>query len=315
MTAEDQAPARNLQRNLSKSDSGHTRMADRLKGLADRLAFAVLLRLPTDVVSDIGARLALARGPTVYREAHERSLANLKLLRPELSDDERQAMAMARWDNIGRLMTEFAVLERLMREGRVTIEGQEHLAAARAAANGRGMIMLGLHLGNWEVCSPALASLGVEMTAFYEPPVSRSRDRISRAVRARLGVELVAPEQADVRPAIRALAAGKHLGVFGDESPRGKVRAPFFGRPTDIGGNLANVVRFARRTGSVILPGYILRVRKARFRGILLPPIVLEDEATPGARLLDDVQRLNGIIEPLIRAHADQWYYLHDVLG
>ena len=131
MTAEDRAPARNLQRNLSKSDHGGPRMADRLKGLADRLLFAVLLRLPTDVVSDIGARMALARGPTVYREAHERSLANLKRLRPELSDEQRQVMAMSRWDNIGRLMTEFAVLERLMREGRVAIEGQEHLAAAR----------------------------------------------------------------------------------------------------------------------------------------------------------------------------------------
>lgn len=314
MTAEDRAPARNLQRNLSKSDPGGPRMADRLKGLADRLLFAVLLRLPTDVVSDIGARMALARGPTVYREAHERSLANLKRLRPELSDEQRQVMAMSRWDNIGRLMTEFAVLERLMREGRVTIEGQEHLAAARAVANGRGMIMLGLHLGNWEVCSPAMASLGLEVTAFYEPPVSRSRDKISRAVRARLGVELVAPEQADVRPAIRALAAGKHLGVFGDESPHGKVRAPFFGRPADIGGNLANIVRFARRTGSVILPGYVLRAHKARFRGFFLPPIVLAEEPTPGALLLEDVGRLNGIIEPLIRAHADQWYYLHDVL-
>ncbi len=118
-----------------------------------------------------------------------------------------------------------------------------------------------------------------------------------------------------MRPAIRALVAGKHLGVFGDESPHGRVRAPFFGRPTDIGGNLANIVRFARRTGSVILPGYVLRLRKARFQGVLLPPIVLEDEAMPGARLLEDVERLNGIIEPIIRAHADQWYYLHDVLG
>ncbi len=73
-------------------------------------------------------------------------------------------------------------------------------------------------------------------------------------------------------------------------------------------------MRFARRTGSVILPGYVLRAHKARFRGFFLPPIVLAEEPTPGALLLEDVGRLNGIIEPLIRAHADQWYYLHDVL-
>ena len=315
MTADGGAPARNLQRNLEAAAPSRRSLAEQLATLGDYCFFAILRRLPTDFVSDIGARLALARGPTVFRDAHERSLANLKRLRPELSDEERQKMAMSRWDNIGRLMTEFAVLERLMREGRVTIEGQEHLVAARAVADGRGMIMLGMHLGNWEVYSPAMASLGLAMTAFYEPPVSRSRDLISRAVRARLGVELVAPEQADVRPAIRALAAGKHLGVFGDESPHGRVRAPFFGRPPDIGGNLANIVRFARRTNSVILPGYVLRVRKARFNFCFLPPIVLEAEETPGARLLEDVERLNGVIEPLICAHADQWYYLHDFLS
>ena len=314
MTADGGTPARNLQRNLTAPAPKRRPLMAQLADLADYGFFALLRRLPTDLVSDIGARLAVARGPTVFRAAHERSLENLKRLRPELSDEERRAIALARWDNIGRLMTEYAVLERLMREDRVTISGQEHLAAARELAGGRGMIMLGVHLSNWEVCTPAMASLGLNVTAFYEPQFSRSRDRISRDVRARLGVELVAPEQADVRPAIRALAAGKHLGVFGDESPLGKVRAPFFGRPADVGGNLANIARFARRTQSVILPGYVLRTRKARFDGFFLPPIVLPPEESPGARLLQDVEDLNAVIEPLIRRHADQWYYLHDSL-
>lgn len=312
--AEESRHAPSGRRRMLAQAPTRERLAGKLKGLADHCLYALLRRLPTDVVSDIGARIALVRGPTAYADAHARSIANLKRLRPGLSEDEISKAALSRWDNIGRLTTEFAVLERLMAEGRVTFEGLPYVDEAKKLAAGRGFMMLGLHLGNWEIWSPVLAHLGLPANAFYEPPVSRSRDSISRRVRARLGVNLVAPELVDVRPAIRALAAGEHLAVFADESPHGVVRAPFFGRPPDLGGNLANIVRFARFTKTIITPGYALRTSRARFHVVILPPIVLEPEAKPGERLLEDVQRLNDLIEPIIRQHADQWYYLHDSL-
>jgi KDO2-lipid IV(A) lauroyltransferase len=278
--------------------TGAERLGGKLKAIADHGLYALFRCLPTDVVSDIGAHIALMRGPTAYARGHARSLANMKRLRPELSDEEVSKAAMSRWDNVGRLTTEFAVLDRLMAEGRVTFDGLPYVDQAKTLAGGRGFMMLGLHLGNWEIWSPVLAHLGLPANAFYEPPASRSRDSISRKVRARLGVNLVAPELVDVRPAVRALAAGEHLAVFADESPQGVVRAPFFGRPPDLGGNLANIVRFARFTKTIITPGYALRTSRARFHIVILPPIVLEPETTPGERLLEDVQRLNDLNHP-----------------
>ena len=80
MTADGGPPARNLQRNLAATAPRPRSIAERLADLGDYCFFALLRRLPTDFVSDIGARLAMARGPTVFREAHDRSLANLKRL-------------------------------------------------------------------------------------------------------------------------------------------------------------------------------------------------------------------------------------------
>ena len=51
-------------------------------------------------------------------------------------------------------MLEFSVLDRLWREGRIAVEGGEHLLAARAA--GKPVIVMGLHVNNWEVIGPAL---------------------------------------------------------------------------------------------------------------------------------------------------------------
>jgi KDO2-lipid IV(A) lauroyltransferase len=195
------------------------------------------------------------------------------------------------------------VLDRLLPEGRVEVEGGERFEAARAG--GRGVVLLGLHLGNWEVATPLLASLSAPPTTFYEPPESRSRDYLSRRIRRRLGAVLLPLGLSGFKPALAALAAGEPVVLFADETRGGLVQAPFFDRPPHRRGNLALAVRLAREAGTLVQPGYVLRTEGARFRAVFLPPFQPTDD------LAADVAGLNALIEPVVLAHLDQWYYLH----
>src|SRR5207245_238378 len=69
---------------------------------------------------------------------------------PTARDADRAAMRL--FDNTGRVMLEFAVLDRLLPAGRIAIAGAEHFVGARAGD--RPVLVMALHLGNWEVSAP-----------------------------------------------------------------------------------------------------------------------------------------------------------------
>jgi KDO2-lipid IV(A) lauroyltransferase len=59
----------------------------------------------------------------------------------------------------------------------------------------------------------------------------------------------------------------------------------------------------------------VLRLPGNRFRVVFHPPRRLPPRAETGeAGLLADVALLNEWIEPAIRPHLDQWYFLDDAL-
>jgi KDO2-lipid IV(A) lauroyltransferase len=171
-----------------------------------------------------------------------------------------------------------------------------------------------MHLGNWEIFAPKLVELGLSPSANYTPPAGRARAWIARRVRSKLGYGLLPPGKDGIRPALNILKQGGAISVFCDEGFAGKIRGPFFGRPPHLEGNLAVVARLARLTGATICPCYAVRRAGTSFEGFALEPIILPPERKPGERLIDDVLLLNSVIEPIIHAHLDQWYFLDNAL-
>jgi KDO2-lipid IV(A) lauroyltransferase len=86
-------------------------------------------------------------------------------------------------------MTEFAVLSRLWKEGRIEVQGREHIDTMLAA--GRPIVLAALHLGNWEVLGAAAHALGYTASDLYLPPSNRFEHWVVRDARSRFGVELV----------------------------------------------------------------------------------------------------------------------------
>jgi len=272
------------------------------------------LRLaPVETASGIGARLGRFSVPRYHAVMAKRARKNLRKLRPDLSEAEVDAMLARNWDNIGRLMTEFSTLDRLLPKGRIVFApgAEEVLAVARS----RPSILLALHLGNWEVLAPAVISRGIVPTDNFAPQGSRARNWIAHKVRTRIGLKFLPPGMAAIRPALKILKEGGSISMFGDEAVGNRIMAPFFGRKPHLEGNLAIAVRLARHTGAVIVPGYALREGGCRFSIHGLTPVELPPEESPGARLVEDVMLLNGMIEPVIRAHLDQWFYLGSKLN
>jgi KDO2-lipid IV(A) lauroyltransferase len=268
-------------------------------------AYHVLRHLPAEFVSAFGGGLVRWSVPRHRPDVLAGALANLRRLKPDLSDADIERLAFQFLDNVGRVMAEFALLPRLHEEGRILVDERYE----NTLTNLRGpAIVVGLHTGNWEV-GAALPRYGVRFASLSVMLEDQAERAIAARVRARLGVEVYPATLAGLRGAMRWLESGegpRALSIYGDEARGGALQAPLFGRPAHAAGNLALIAKLARRSGARLLQYHVTRTAGCRF-------VLTGSELLPlpeGNTLEQDVAHLNALIEPIIRDHLDQWYFL-----
>jgi len=67
-------------------------------------------------------------------------------------------------------------------------------------------------------------------------------------------------------------------------------------------------------TGAAIFPAFYVRQgNRAQFKVMIRPPIEIQCTADKVHDLSTNVGRINAVIEPIIREHLDQWYFLFDL--
>jgi Kdo2-lipid IVA lauroyltransferase/acyltransferase len=278
----------------------------------DLLVHFGLKLLTMDACSNFGAKLGPFAIPRFNKSAIKRGRATLARLMPEKSQAERDELLQRNLQSQGRIMTEFSVVNRLLGDmDRITLHDFHRLVDPIRQGP---VIIVGMHLGNWEIGPTILHKDGIRPYANYIPPKGRAKAWISEKVRRKGGLNFLPPGAQGTRPSVKLLKDGGVISMFCDEAVAGKIRGPLFGRKPHLEGNLAVAVRLARMTGAKICPWYNLRGEGFRFDAYFLPAIELPPEEKPGARLMDDIVLLNSVIEPVIRANLDQWYFLDNTL-
>jgi Kdo2-lipid IVA lauroyltransferase/acyltransferase len=108
--------------------------------------------------------------------------------------------------------------------------GWEHIDAARAA--GKGIILIGPHIGCFEIINLYYASLH-PFTAMYKPPRKQVLAALMLAGRQRGQATLVPTDLSGVRAQLAALKRREAIGILPDQvaTSGDGVWAPFFGRP------------------------------------------------------------------------------------
>ncbi len=274
--------------------------------------FYALRLMPMDVVSRFGAALGRFAIPRFHTVAAGRARATMEALRPAGSDQERNSRFDAYCAAQGRLMTEFAVVNRIARHPeRLIVKDVE--VVIDAAKRGP-LIMVGMHLGNWEIGPIVMRRIGLQPYAMYVPPAGRAKAWLAARVRNKAGLRFIPPGAQGVRPALSILKSGGVVSIFCDEAFGGRIRGPFFGRPPHLEGNLGLAVRLARMTGATLCPWYIERGEDFRFTLQFLRPIRLPKVAPGPDDLMRDVKMLSEVLEPVIADNAVDWFFVDSML-
>jgi len=234
-------------------------------------------------------------------------LTNLALCFPELAEEERWGLARASLTASIAAMLELGPLWNWDRERVLSlvreVNGLEALDAA--VSSGRGAVLIGPHLGAWEIAG-LFVSARAPVTSLYRPPQVRGLEHRLKRARERFGARLVPADAGGVRALYRSLQRGEVVCVLPDQDPgsSGGIFAPFFGL-------LARTSTLTARllAHSEAVPILTWAERLERGRGYRLNFIELD----AGLLCCGDVERathaLNLELENLIRRFPRQYLW------
>lgn len=205
------------------------------------------------------------------------------------------------WETLELLLAPLSYIRR-----KVIILGWEH--ADTALAQGRGMIAITAHAGNWEY---TVMGYGLQ----YRPVAVVGRDldhpasrRLARYLRERGGNWLVA-KQRGMKDILRHLNQNRAVGIVIDQNTAAAqgLLVDFFGHPA----RTTPVAALLARRGVPVLPTLSRRLPDGRHLMVIFPPIPLAKTGDAQADIKRHLELQNRAIEAWVRAEPAQWLWLH----
>lgn len=170
---------------------------------------------------------------------------------------------------------------------------------------GKGVIILTAHLGNWELGGAILSALGFPVNAVVKPERMPRLNRLMQQQREQRGLRLL-PLGHSALSLLRCLKRGEIVALLADRDfTRHHMTMNLFGKPVGLP---LGAAWLSLQSGAPILPAFLIREPDDTFRLRLHPPW------WPGAgtTLADLMARLRDALQAEIAAHPEQWFIFHD---
>jgi len=241
-------------------------------------------------------------------------LDNLRLAFPDWTETERLKVARASMVSLGQSITDFFVFPFFNQSNLdeyFVFGGLDHLD--RALSQGRGALILGLHLGSGDFAIAACSRRGYKMNLISKLFRSAWLNQLWFSLRGRHGTQFISPEKSTFE-ILRALKRNEAVIFVLDQfmGPPVGVRTRFFGVET---GTAAGLALIAARTRAPVLPSYTYRLSDGRHQIVFEAPLdvqaVSPDESLSKENIARMTQAYTDKLEAIIRAHPTQWMWIH----
>jgi Kdo2-lipid IVA lauroyltransferase/acyltransferase len=277
----------------------------RLEALGYDLVAGLMRVAPIDTASNLGGALLKLVGPLT--STHRTVRRNLRLAFPDWSEAERERVGRLAWENVGRVFTEFLMMDRIMKDpSRVEMPDAQRLAQVFGVD--RPLLFVSGHFANFEVMAAASRFANVSGMVAYRGLNNPYIDARMKEMRRRYGIELFAPKTAQGgREMMAALKNHVPLGILLDQKYNQGLLTPFFGHGVHT---QHAPVRFAMRFGAVMQLGWVERTKGARFRLYADEAVVLDPGGGADA-IAETVAKVNAFIERRARARPWEYWWVH----
>ncbi len=229
---------------------------------------------------------------------------------PEWSRAQVERVSLESYRSLGTTSIEAAILGKLGASEVLAMfsgaDGWELIE--RPVREGRGVLLVTGHLGNWELGGAYIAARGLPIDAIARHMENPLVDGYVTRTRQRLGMRVVHDEAA-VRQVPRAIRGGRSVAMLVDQGAVGLASTwvPFFGRDAKTPRGPAV---FALRLDAPVVFGCALREPDGRYR-MHLEPVEVARSGDREADVDRTVAAYTATLERWVRRAPGQYFWQH----
>ncbi len=289
-----------------------SKLSDFVQYIGVRAFVSVIRLLPLNIGMLVGKSLAYA----IYlidRKHRKVAYENLRNAYGEdLSDFQIKKIIRRNYLHFASVGIDFIRLPQIVNSSnwqkRFEVEGLEF--ARKALKEGKGIIFVAGHVGNWEVT-------GCAFDFFFHPVHSIAKhmknpfvDKFFTSLREHGNQKIIFKEKA-ARAMIRVLKNNEILGILVDQNAKkNSIFVDFFGQKA---ATTRVVATLSLKTGAPIIMAFLRRSdrRRYKFKITMSKPIQIEKTGDLEKDILNLTQRYTTIMESRIREHPHEWIWIH----
>ena len=238
-------------------------------------------------------------------------IKQLKLIFPELNDAKREQWTRECFQHFGQMLFEFLCLPQIINDQENLISVENEDALMNAVNAGKGVILLGMHMGNWELITAYAKRTGLFMTAATANFPDQRINQLMISQRKLENMEIM-PRGTGMssRKLFRCLKNKNILILIIDQDTNvPSTWVPFFGIPskTPVGASV-----FALKTGASVVSYNVIRENDGTFR-LKFETLGIFGRNHPSMEqdVYSVTRKINQHLEQRIRENPQQWAWFH----
>lgn len=236
--------------------------------------------------------------------------ANLKVaFAQEKSFHEIKGITKALFMNFGQNIVELVRMPLLNKNNfmnNMEMVGQENID--ESLKQGKGVILLAMHFGSWELASVTCAMLGYDYKVFVKDQEKYSKlNELLNSYRTCAG-SIVLNRGIGTRDLIKGLKNNEAIGMVVDQGGRDGILVPFFNKHAKLS---VGAIRLAQKLGAPVCFSIIIRLANGRHRMVVEKPIALINTGNTERDLQRNLKEIAKKLEEYIRLYPHQymWFY------
>jgi len=203
----------------------------------------------------------------------------------------------------------FCFLPPAVAKERVEMVGKRYLD--EALKKERGVIISGLHLGNFPLLALMLAAEGYPIAVIIKKPRNRYIAQMYTRMTDRIRVGFIdgGERRQAAQQSLKQLRGGGIVYIVIDQNPPyPDIMVDFFGYPVP---SFKGPMVLAMRTGATILPGFIIYDKGWRQKLFIEKPFAVKTTGNQERDISHNLARLMKLTEGYIERYPEQWWWWH----
>lgn len=230
------------------------------------------------------------------------TIKNITLAFQKKDSREIKKMAIESYKNIAKTFFELLWSDKL----KIDVDGMEKFI--EAYKKDKGVILVSLHIGNWETGGTKLAKVGYPMYPIARAQRNKLFNEELNTQRAKNGVFIIKKGAASSpRAIIKALRTKGILGLICDQYAR-DLTVDFFNMPTSV---TAGPVSLAVKFNAPIILAYDIRIKNEYHKVIIEDEIEINRTGNQEEVIKQGMQKIYDSFERVIKENPEQWFWQH----